>query len=197
MAYHHGNARAALLAAAASMLEGRGAMGLSLRGVAEAAGLSRQAPYNHFANKEAILAELVGDGFDELLRRMNSTDVAEPFAKLVAVADGYIDFGTERPALFRLMFAREMVDIRSYPDVQAKADAALARLRSVVEQVISPHLVADAMLVAWSLIHGYTELCNEVAIEGPEWRAGRANLYARTIVALNSLPKSELKLYSA
>lgn len=191
MAYHHGDARTALLAAAASMLERQGAAGLSLRGVAEAAGLSRQAPYNHFANKEAMLAELVGDGFAELVRRMNATINAEPFARLVAAADAYIEFGTEQTALFRLMFARELVDVRRYPDVQAKADAALACLRSVVEHVTAPDLVAEATLVAWSLIHGYTELCNEAGIEGPERRAGRAELYARAVVGLDVLRKAE------
>lgn len=190
MAYHHGNARKALLAAAASMLEGRGAAGLSLRSVAEAAGLSRQAPYNHFANKEAMLAELVGDGFADLLSRMNPMATAEPFARLVAAADGYIEFGTERPALFRLMFAREIVDVRNYPDVQIKVDAALECLRSVVAKVIPADFVAEATLVAWSLIHGYTELCNETGIEGPEWRARRAELCARTVVGLNSLRRS-------
>src|SRR6185437_14498166 len=64
--YHHGDARNALLAAAADLLEEVGAAGLSLRQVAEHAGLSRQAPYNHFENKEALLAELVRDGFDQL-----------------------------------------------------------------------------------------------------------------------------------
>ncbi|PXA97144.1 TetR family transcriptional regulator, partial [Nostoc sp. 3335mG] len=54
MAYHHGDARAVLIAAAGEWLEEVGAAGLSLRGVAERAGLSRQAPYNHFADKEAM-----------------------------------------------------------------------------------------------------------------------------------------------
>lgn len=191
MAYHHGDARAALLDAAASMLEGQGASGISLRGVAEAAGLSRQAPYNHFANKEAMLAELVGDGFAELLLRMNATANPEPFARLVAAADAYIAFGTERTALFRLMFARELVDVRRFPKVQAKADATRACLRSVIEQITAPDLVADATLVVWSLIHGYTELCNEVGIEGPEKRAGRAELYARAVFGLEALRKAE------
>jgi len=184
MAYHHGDARAALLAAAAAMLEQEGAAGLSLRGVAEAAGLSRQAPYNHFANKEAMLAELAGDGFTELLRRMDRPTGAAPFARLVAAADAYIAFGTERPALFRLMFTRELVNLRRHPDVQAKADAALAALSTIVGQVVAGDAVADATLVAWSLVHGYTDLCIEAGIDDPAARPERAHLFARAVIGL-------------
>lgn len=64
--YHHGDARNALITAAGELLETVGAAGLSLRQVAERAGLSRQAPYNHFDDKEALLAELARIGFERL-----------------------------------------------------------------------------------------------------------------------------------
>ncbi|MBB3937283.1 TetR/AcrR family transcriptional regulator [Aureimonas phyllosphaerae] len=184
MAYHHGDARRALLTAAAAMLESEGAARLSLRSVAEAAGLSRQAPYNHFANKEAMLAELVGDGFAELSRRMEATAEAAPFDRLVAAADAYIAFGTGHPATFRLMFARELVDLRRYPEVQAKAAAALASLSSIVGRVVGADAVADATLVAWGLVHGYTQLCIEAGIEGPAARPDRARLFAHAVAGM-------------
>lgn len=183
MAYHHGNARAALLATATAMLEDVGATGLALRQVAERAGLSHQAPYNHFANKEALLAELAGDGFVALSERMKEGDGLEPFDRLAMAANAYIAFGTERPALFRLMFGRELVSLRQHPAAQAKADAALARLSAIISQVVNGS-VADATLVAWSLVHGYTELCIELGIEGTEMRADRARLFARAIIGL-------------
>lgn len=183
MAYHHGDARAALLAAATEMLEDVGAAGLALRQVAERAGLSRQAPYNHFANKEAMLAELAGGGFEALTQRMQDGAGGSAFDRLVAAADAYIEFGTERPALFRLMFGRELVDLRQHPDARTKADAALAHLSAIIGQLVDGP-VADATLVAWSLVHGYTELCIEVGVEGPEARADRARLFARAVMGL-------------
>ncbi|MEH3101648.1 TetR/AcrR family transcriptional regulator [Sphingomonas adhaesiva] len=185
MAYHHGDARAALLAAAAAMLETEGAAGLSLRQVAERAGLSRQAPYNHFANKEAMLAEVAADGFRTLRARMAAIGAAaSPIERLSAAADAYIGFGTERPATFRLMFARELVDIRSHAGAKADADAAMALLAAIVSEVVPPAVVGDATLVAWSLVHGYTELCIEAGIEGADKRAARASLFARTVAAV-------------
>ncbi|HEX7170798.1 MAG TPA: helix-turn-helix domain-containing protein, partial [Rubrobacter sp.] len=52
--------RSALLGAAAGLLEGRGIEAVTLRAVGERAGVSRQAPYKHFADKEALLSVLAG-----------------------------------------------------------------------------------------------------------------------------------------
>src|SRR5438132_123766 len=59
--YHHGDLRSALLAAALTMLKRTGPGALSLREVARKAGVSHQAPYHHFANREQLLAALAVD----------------------------------------------------------------------------------------------------------------------------------------
>src|ERR1700688_2340883 len=65
-AYHHGDLRAALLRAAAAEIERGGYENLSLRELAESLGVSRAAPYRHFADRRALLAALAAAGFDEL-----------------------------------------------------------------------------------------------------------------------------------
>jgi AcrR family transcriptional regulator len=49
------------------VLENVGAAGLSLRQLSERAELSRQAAYNHFVDKQALLAELAVAGFERLM----------------------------------------------------------------------------------------------------------------------------------
>ena len=61
--YHHGDLRQALLAEATAMLEESGADGLSLRALARRVGVSHAAPGHHFADRNALLAELAADGF--------------------------------------------------------------------------------------------------------------------------------------
>jgi len=56
--YHHGDLRNALLDAARTILEEESLAELSLRAVARKAGVSHAAPYRHFPNHEALLAEL-------------------------------------------------------------------------------------------------------------------------------------------
>ena len=108
--YHHGDARNALLAAAAGLLEKPGAASLSLREVAEHAGLSRQAPYNHFKNKDALLAELARQGYEQLAVSLATCRDAKGHNTLERAAESYIRRAQEAPALFRLMFSRELVD---------------------------------------------------------------------------------------
>ena len=187
MGYHHGNARTAILQAAGELLEREGAARLSLRQAAERAGLSRQAPYNHFVDKEAMLAELVRDGYERLGGRISAEAAgsgAAPAERLARAAEAYIAFGQERPALFRLMFGRELVDLSRHPDAQRAASAALAELSGIVGSLAPGRDVGDATLAAWSIVHGYTSLCIEAGLEGTEWRQQRAALFARAIEVL-------------
>ena len=64
--YHHGNLRNALLAIATELLVEDGIQALSLRKMAQRAGVSHNAPYMHFADKEAVLAAIAEEGFRRL-----------------------------------------------------------------------------------------------------------------------------------
>ena len=65
-AYHHGDLAPALREAALEILERKGLAALSLRSVAKRAGVSHAAPYRHYRNLEALLADVATIGFEEL-----------------------------------------------------------------------------------------------------------------------------------
>ena len=178
--YHHGDARNALVVAAGELLEGVGAAGLSLRQVAERAALSRQAPYNHFADKEALLAELVRAGFERLtagLRQVTTGLSGEP--ALACAGEAYIGFAQGSPALFRLMFSRELVDLSRFPEAKAAAASSFGALAGVVTTIVPEDQVADRSLAAWCIVHGYATLCNETGLEPVSERGTRARQFAR------------------
>ncbi len=81
------------------------------------------------------------------------------------------------------MFASELIDPASHPQVQAGHGSALAIVEGVVASLASPEAAADLTLAAWALVHGYAVLCNEVGLEPPERREARATLFARIIAA--------------
>jgi AcrR family transcriptional regulator len=179
--YHHGDARNALISAAEELLESVGA-GLSLRQLSERAGLSRQAAYNHFADKQALLAELAGAGFERLaaaLRRATAGRSGK--AALEGAAEAYIAFAQRSPAQFRLMFSRELVDLSRFPAASSAGAAAFGVLVNVVETVATHEQVADLSLAAWCIVHGYATLCIEANLEPKERRQERARLFARVI----------------
>jgi AcrR family transcriptional regulator len=181
--YHHGDARNALISAAEELLESLGAAGLSLRQLSERAGLSRQAAYNHFADKQALLAELARAGFERLaaaLRRATAGRSGK--AALEGAAEAYIAFAQRSPAQFRLMFSRELVDLARFPAARSAGTAAFGVLMNVVETVATREQVGDLSLAAWCLVHGYATLCIEANLEPRERRQERARLFARIIV---------------
>src|SRR3990167_5289972 len=106
--YHHGNLREALVAAGLELLESTSADSLSLREIARQAGVSANAVYRHFADKDALLMALATEGFRrlgaaQLVARAESKDAVEV---MLNAGRAYIHFARDNPALFRLMFGR-------------------------------------------------------------------------------------------
>lgn len=128
--YHHGDLRRALLGAAEAVLERGGHTALSLREVARGAGVSHNAPYRHFADREALLATLAAEGFTRLAGAL--TDAAAAAAqggRLRAAGRAYLRFARAHQALYLLMFGPD-VRTSAHPTLAAAADAAMAALRA-------------------------------------------------------------------
>jgi len=68
--YHHGNLRVALLDAAIHLIAEVGPAGFNLREVARRAGVSHNAPYRHFRNRDDLMAAVAEQGFRELTQAM-------------------------------------------------------------------------------------------------------------------------------
>ncbi len=104
--YHHGDLRRVLIAAALAMVTEEQDWTFSLREVARRAGVSSSAPYNHFADKRDLLAEVAVSGFHRLRDGLASAvaDLRSPPDAFIACLGTYVRLGTENPALYRLMF---------------------------------------------------------------------------------------------
>jgi AcrR family transcriptional regulator len=113
--YHHGDLRAALLKVAAAEIERVGYESLSLRELAEKLGVSRAAPYRHFADRRALLAAVAAGGFDELTAIHRKAAGKTPQARLVAAGHGYLAFAADRPQMFRLMFVSDLLGGNKLP----------------------------------------------------------------------------------
>jgi len=109
--YHHGNLRQSLLDASVALLDSEGLEALSLRRLAEQVGVSRQAPYHHFRDKQALLAAIGEQGF-ALLNQMLGSFTDDPAIsldeRLYRAVMGYLNFALEHRALYRLMFGQTL-----------------------------------------------------------------------------------------
>src|SRR3984957_19925186 len=104
--YHHGSLRSALIEASIALAREGGPDRVVLREAARAAGVSHSAAYRHFADREALLAEVACFARNELAaemrRRVNRTK--DPRRRLRAVGTAYIHFALAQPGLFRTPF---------------------------------------------------------------------------------------------
>ena len=176
--YHHGDLRHALIAAALSLLTEEQNWNFSLREVARRAGVSHNAPYNHFRSKQDLLAAAAAAGFDGLRAQMQqaASQADTSAAALRAIGVAYVCFGTANPAHYRLMFGTVLTstEICPPPVVGEAAAAAKDVLRDVLRQGMDegefaapPGGLDTAVLSAWSLVHGLTTLLIDgLAAEG-------------------------------
>ena len=82
-----------------------------MRAVGEWAGVSRQAPYKHFADKEALLSVLAAGYFGRLGQEMwgaGEEAGGEPFSRLRAMGEAYVRHALANPHRYRLMFGEKM-----------------------------------------------------------------------------------------
>lgn len=165
-AYHHGDLRAALIAAAEEELAENGVDGFTLRGCARRAGVSHAAPAHHFKDVRALFTALATIG----LRRL--ADMTEAFGReapagtvdhFIAIGRGYVTFAVDNPAYFRLIFRAELLD-RSDPDFQAAGAAAFAVPVAAVgacfgssDPMADPGL-APIVVGLWSIVQGFSDL---------------------------------------
>jgi AcrR family transcriptional regulator len=179
--------RRTLLDASLDLIAREGLEAFSMREVARRAGVSHQAPYHYFDDREAILAAIVAEGFQQLRDDMFAAldKVAEPFARLSAIGRAYVGFALGHPAHFKLMFRSELVRAEKHEDASSCAQSAFEVLVSVVDDVATrkygrpdPSLV----LAAWSLAHGLATLLLEGKLEKHCGKGKRAQLAAANTV---------------
>lgn len=170
--YHHGDLRQALIDAGVAIVSEEQNWGFSLREVARRAGVSHNAPYNHFAEKRDLLDAVAAVGFDTLQAHMVSALEGSEDAntQMLALARAYVSFAVGNPALYRLMFGPELAgDDGVRPELtEASGAGAKAILRGVVVQgaedglfAVSAHdenAIALAVLSTWSAVHGLSML---------------------------------------
>jgi AcrR family transcriptional regulator len=157
-----------VLSASLELIEEAGLSGLSMREVARRAGVSHQAPYHHFQDKESIVAALVERGFLALAARLESAAAGRGSAaqRLSRTGRAYVGFALDRPLQFRLMFRPELVDASRFPSVQAAGARAYAVLTRLVgeEAQRSPEKREALVSLHWSLVHGLATLLLDGAL---------------------------------
>src|SRR5260370_11616349 len=132
--YHHGHLREALLQAAIQLIAEVGPAGFTLREVARRAGVSHNAPYRHFPDREDLLAAVAAQGFRELNEAMLEavTQHRNSVGRLKRAGLAYVEFALPRPEHFTVMFDAAVSKHRT-PDSTRRAEQEFGPLVSLVK----------------------------------------------------------------
>jgi AcrR family transcriptional regulator len=156
--------RSMALAAAYEIVVREGERNLTTRKVASRIGYSVGTLYLIFKNLDDLKLALNIQSITRLRRRLLEVtgDIADPAEQLKAMAHSYLDFGLQRPNLWRLMFEHQMPDDDPMPEaITRETDALLNVLVDRFGQLMpgaEPQDVLQVTTAYWSALHGVTHL---------------------------------------
>ncbi len=167
--YHHGDLKNALITAGVEILAKDGAGGLSLRKVAQKAGVSHSAPYSHFPDKQSLIAAISTEGFNQLhiaLRSATEKYKDNPQRQLMEGAGAYVRFAMQNTDTFKIMFSGILEKEKEYPsfvDASRKAFEVVVDIIQACQGVgllrtTPPEMMAVAV---WGQVHGIISLALE------------------------------------
>lgn len=160
--YHHGNLRAALVDAAVALGREKGPEGIVLREVARRTGVSHNAAYRHFADRDDLLREAARVAHEELAaamraraRRVRASDPKDRARRrLRATGQAYVEYALAEPHLFRVGF--EQVTLG---ELSAAYEQLVTALDECVEAGFTPPAKRPgAELICWAGVHGFATL---------------------------------------
>ena len=164
--YHHGDLRRSLIQAGSKLIDEKGIVGLSLREVAKAVGVSHAAPYRHFKDKEDLLAAVAQVGFEQLTDEAVKAAqgyACDPKKQLVELSERYILFFVRRPRTAHLLFGG-VINMRTAPRALKQASwNAFQLVETIINNgkttgVFRNRDTMDLAVTIWSGIHGLAQL---------------------------------------
>jgi len=164
--YHHGNLREALIQAALDLIAKKGPAGFTFADAARSAGVSAAAPYRHFRDRDALIADVARRGFEQFathLGRAWNEARPDPFTAFEIVGRAYLGFAHDEPAFYSAMFEAGL-SLDDDPSLREVAERSFAVLR-LASETLCARLPADkrppALMMSlhiWAFSHGVASL---------------------------------------
>ena len=165
--YHHGNLKEEFLKIAFEFIHKEDVDKLTLKVLSDATGTSRSAIYRHFSSKDALMEEIIRQGFEEFdsitspILRDQETPLVDRFYNTSKV---YIAWAKENPNLYRLLFGRKYAYIREeILSIKEETCDAFGALKCTVEEgqekgILKKDDSLKQSVVIWASLHGLASL---------------------------------------
>jgi len=159
--------RETVLRAAVDYIADHGPDGLSFRQVAQAAGVSHQAPYHHFTDRKGIFQAISVEGYEVFNAAMTGALANDPDDPSTALLEAYVDFALDHRGHFRVMFRPDLCSVDDDPELALLHDRSFGILVDLVREILGPQASIDDIrartTAMWALAHGLATLL----IDGP------------------------------
>jgi AcrR family transcriptional regulator len=159
----------ALLDAASNLLDEGGPEAVTLRAVGAAAGVSRGAPYGHFADKQDLLTAVAVRGWEQLaadLERLHADQRPSGRERLHRAVLAFIDVARKRPHLYALMF---VTPTRAPESLIEAASASQDVFLSIVADVVGEHDARRDGALLMTSAHGIAGMERSGQLDGAKW----------------------------
>ncbi|HVC57434.1 MAG TPA: TetR/AcrR family transcriptional regulator [Stellaceae bacterium] len=164
--YHHGNLREALIRAALDLIAQKGPAGFTFADAARWAGVSAAAPYRHFRDRDALLADVARRGFElfeTALSRAWDSGRPDPYRAFENVGRAYLAFARGEPAYYSAMFEAGVAvdDDTGLREAAGRAFEVLRHASQTLCERAPPDRRPPALMMSlhvWALSHGVASL---------------------------------------
>lgn len=158
--------RETILNCACDLFVEEGLEGFTMRRLASRVGVTAPALYRHYAGREAVLLDVVGEAYrslrDYLYRALEGATPAERFAR---AGRAYLDFALERPGYYQALYvSRDVIGLESLPDEVAAHACAIGQFwNDRVRECMDTGLLSEAdpqevSVTLWGHAHGLISL---------------------------------------
>lgn len=161
--YHREDLRGELITAARRFIDAFGHEDLSVRKLAQLVQVSAGAPYHHFPDRRSLLLAVALQGYDEMtaLGERAIDAVANDEDRLYEICSDFLQFASEHPRLFSLMYESELTRPALEPAIARAQFVGFGILRNAVVPMlgnVSSAEIGVRIATLWSAIYGFALL---------------------------------------
>lgn len=153
--------------AALDLISAKGTAGFTFAEAARAAGVSPAAPYRHYRDRDALMADVARHAFEQFeakLRKAWGGGAPEPFAAFERVGHAYLAFAREAPAQYAAMFEAGL-SFQAFPELHIAGERAFDVLKDGCGALVAtmpdsgkrPPVLMMALHI-WAQAHGIASL---------------------------------------
>jgi AcrR family transcriptional regulator len=207
--YHHGNLKEEFLKIAFEFIHHEDVDKLTLKVLSDATGTSRSAIYRHFASKDALMEEMIRQGFATFDKETTPilTNQERPLIdRFYNASKAYVTWAKENPNLYRLLFGKKYAHIREeIMNIKENSCDGFGALKLAVEEgqkagILKREDSLKQSIIIWSSMHGLSSLIIDGFIDIEEiyqeliddmFKSLLAGIIAKKVKLLSVLPFGE------